>query len=608
MSIKCSEVVNYNICHGYYRFISQIFEEEIKYIKSYKTILNDYFKKVLNLQITSGIKLGKPPEEFANASWLNLSPLLKMTELIPKIIHKQLENIKYFLDELDKKLKGLDDLVKDKSSEIKRLQQKYEESSGDLIKKYIDVEKAKISFLHSMNKSEDIIGKYYDNKYLLDIVRNNNKNDSQLKSLIERDKEYDSQKKNIISSSKKHETEYNNIVNKTLAYEYRFLSAINECINGIKDASCEISGQLKDILDTFLSSIRESYKAPLDIMDNYLSNSKEENGKENMNKIMMESFNNQSKLTNLIPERYNLKAMELNENKNGEENYFNKKKGFVKFEDGFEEMSYFEDDIALYSVKEMLTTFELVNYSGINIEIEEEKNLTKKYINKIISFMSNKTLNIDKYLEEDEKNNLMNLLDKHHNRIIFLHKLNDYRALCKYELREKEYKLLGELFFYIINTSKQEKDYHSIEMVIILSKTYFYIKENQKIYLQNLIIDNKYFKTKDFWESLLIYSISKDVAQSNRRDSITDHNRSEIDKKKESKQKNIIFSQLLSFIDNMFDFGADDNMIKEIIEPKMIFYKIEDNLKDTINDVIVSRTKAKNNNNNNIKDDKKRER
>ena len=163
MSVKCSEVVNFNICLGYYRFISLMFEEEIKYIRNYKILLNDYFKKVLNLQVNLGSKLGNPPEEFSNVSWLNFTPMLKLTQHIPKVIQKQIENIKNFLDESEKSIKNIDDFLKEKSISIKKYQQKYEESSNDLIKKYIEVEKAKISFLNSIDKSEDIITKYYYN-------------------------------------------------------------------------------------------------------------------------------------------------------------------------------------------------------------------------------------------------------------------------------------------------------------------------------------------------------------------------------------------------------------------------------------------------------------
>ena len=137
MSIKCSEVVNYNICLGYYRLISQMFEEEMKYIRNYKVILNEYFKKVLELQTSIGSKLDKPPEEFANATWLNFTPFVKITGQIPRIILRQIGKIKTFMEELDKTLKNIDNFLKEKSNAVKRFQQKYDESSSKLVKKYI---------------------------------------------------------------------------------------------------------------------------------------------------------------------------------------------------------------------------------------------------------------------------------------------------------------------------------------------------------------------------------------------------------------------------------------------------------------------------------------
>ena len=274
MSVKCSEVVNYNICLGYYRLISQMFEEEIKYIKNYKVILNDYFKKVLNLQVNIGSKLGKPPDEFSNADWLNFGPILKLTQQIPKMIQKQIENIKTFMDDLDKKTKVLDDFLKDKSNIIKRFQLKYDNSNNDLIKKYIDVEKIKISFLNSINKTEDIIGRYYDNKNKLDAAKITSKNENELKILNDKNKEYESMKKSLISTTKKYEKEYNNIVNKSTKIEDKFLTTINDCINGIKDVSCDLSIKLNEINVLFFTSIKDSFQKPLDIINANLLNSK----------------------------------------------------------------------------------------------------------------------------------------------------------------------------------------------------------------------------------------------------------------------------------------------------------------------------------------------
>ena len=605
MSVKCSEVVNFNICLGYYRLITQMYKEELEYIRSYKIQLSDYFKKVLNLQVSIGSKLGKPPEEFANASWIDFTPVLKLTQLIPKIIQKQLENIKTFMDEIDKYLKTIDNFLSEKAKMIKRFQQQYDDTNNDLVKRYIEVEKIKISFLNSIDKSEDIIARYYDNKKKLEEAKANNVNDNELKILNDKNKEYESQKKSIINTTKKYENEYNKVINNSTKYEDKFVSIINECINGIKGVSCDLNDKLKDITINFYTSIRESFRIPLDLIDNNLAYLKETDEKENLNTAMIKKFNNECKFVHILPIRYNLKSLEINNlkdkkdnssnkisilTKNNNESFFaNRKSGFIKFEDGFEEMTYFEDDIILYTVRDMFNNFDLINHNGIDIDIEEEKNTTKTYVSKIISNMSNK-LNVD--YEEKDKQKLLSLLDKHYNRVIFLHKLNDYRATCKFELTEKDYQILGELFLYTINTSKKENDYHSIEMVIILSKTYYILRDkDKKVYLQNLIIDNECFKSKEFWEELLLYSISKDVVRSNKRETIN----TEDAKKYKIKSDNIVFSQLLSLIDNMFDFGVEEKLVKEIIEPKILFYKIEDKLKNTIYDYIKTKSKGKDN-------------
>ena len=164
MSIKCSEVVNFNICKGYFSLISKMLEEELKYILDYKIILADYFKKSLNLQINLGTKLGNPPEEFKNATWLDYAPILILTQQIPKIIQMQIENNKSFIDEIEKNIKNIDVFLKEKSKVMKKFEEKYQEVNDALIKRYIEVERVKISYLNSIGKTEEVIANYYENK------------------------------------------------------------------------------------------------------------------------------------------------------------------------------------------------------------------------------------------------------------------------------------------------------------------------------------------------------------------------------------------------------------------------------------------------------------
>ena len=613
MSIKCSEVVNYNICRGYYNLTTKMLEEEVKYILEYKSILNDYFKKSLNLQLNIGTKLGIPPDEYKNAKWLDYSPIINLTQQIPKIIQKQIENNKNFMDEIEKNIKHIDNFLKEKGKLIKKYEEKYNDVNEVLIKKYIEVEKYKIPFLNSISKSEDIISKFYENKKSLEDNKNSDKKE-ELNLLIDKNKEYELQKKTIIKETKKLESEYLDVVKNSGKYEDKFLKQINESISGIKDVCLEITDKIKDIVIIFSESLRDSFKSPLDVIDKNIKELTSNNIKENMGKAMIKTFNNEQKFSNIIPAKYELRSLIIVENyesrfsfdskgskgSKGKKSKKNKKendednKGMVRFEDGFEEMTYFEDDCTLYTAQEIFNNFNLIVTNGLNIKLELDKNTTKNIISKILSNMQNYKpgeINSINKVSDEEINQLKNLLKDHSNRVIFLHKLNDYRSLCLYELQDEYYKLFGDIFNYIIDVSVKENDYHCVEMVIILSKTYYILMDKKnKIYIQNLILNNECFKSKNFWEELLVYSISKEVVQSVKRDNIP----REDEKKIKTKNDNIIFSQLLSIIDNMFDFGVDGNLVKEIIEPKIQFYKVDDKLSKTINDVMNSKSNPKN--------------
>ena len=613
MSIKCSEVVNYNICRGYYNLTTKMLEEEVKYILEYKSILNDYFKKSLNLQLNIGTKLGIPPDEYKNAKWLDYSPIINLTQQIPKIIQKQIENNKNFMDEIEKNIKHIDNFLKEKGKLIKKYEEKYNDVNEVLIKKYIEVEKYKIPFLNSISKSEDIISKFYENKKSLEDNKNSDKKE-ELNLLIDINKEYELKKKTIIKETKKLESEYLDVVKNSGKYEDKFFFYLYESISGIKDVCLEITDKIKDIVIIFSESLRDSFKSPLDVIDKNIKELTSNNIKENMDKAMIKTFNNEQKFSNIIPVKYELRSLIIVENyesrfsfdskgskgSKGKKSKKKKKendednKGMVRFEDGFEEMTYFEDDCTLYTAQEIFNNFNLIVTNGLNIKLELDKNTTKNIISKILSNMQNYKpgeINSINKVSDEEINQLKNLLKDHSNRVIFLHKLNDYRSLCLYELQDEYYKLFGDIFNYIIDVSVKENDYHCVEMVIILSKTYYILMDKKnKIYIQNLILNNECFKSKNFWEELLVYSISKEVVQSVKRDNIP----REDEKKIKTKNDNIIFSQLLSIIDNMFDFGVDGNLVKEIIEPKIQFYKVDDKLSKTINDVMNSKSNPKN--------------
>ena len=73
-----------------------------------------------------------------------------------------------------------------------------------------------------------------------------------------------------------------------------------------------------------------------------------------------------------------------------------------------------------------------------------------------------------------------------------------------------------------------------------------------------------------------------------RRDKMMMENKSSSD----NKLSNVVFSQLLTLIDNMIEFGFPPEKTKEIIDPKIVYYKLNDALKLTVNDVLNSKIES----------------
>ena len=180
--------------------------------------------------------------------------------------------------------------MKDKAKAMKKFEDKYHDVNEVLIKKYIDVEKCKISYLNGISKSEEIISKYYENKRKLEDGKTlMEQSAEEIKNLMDKNKEYESQKKSIIKETKKYENEYIDVIKSSGKYEDKFLKQINECISGMKNISLELTDKIKDTIILFSSSIKDSFKVPLDVIDSNLKNLTSTNIKENMDKAIIKS-------------------------------------------------------------------------------------------------------------------------------------------------------------------------------------------------------------------------------------------------------------------------------------------------------------------------------
>ena len=623
MSINCSEVDNFNTSLEQFNSMKIISDDLIKYIRTYKQYTVDYSKKLTNMQSNFSTKLSKSESAITK----------QITSLTKKMIELIDENIGLFklsVEELESRIKAFETDLKTKCDNIKIIQKKSAEQNKILINSFNEINKAKKLYMDSISKTEDITNKYFSDKKAIDdsdlgLEKKLNINDYNV--LKEKLKNEINDMNNGIKNSKNYETNYQNLIISSFKIHDDFKDNYKSFDSKIKSFSIDLSEQIKNVILTFYLTFKNNFRQPIVSTDININEINTINMGKDIEKILTTFHKDDNSLPNVSPVEYNLKSIEFlkvnkyldnpeininttDESMNDDKRTKSGRKSISNLEDGFTQLLYISDSSIFMTIKTLFANFKLIKKDDIDINLEEIKFRSQQYILKIESNMNSypyarfgplrpkqaegdiNTNYIRNELSEEELDDLANLLDNHESRIIFLHKLSDYRAKGKFYLIQKDFDILLKFFNLIADKIKESVDYHCAEMIIILSQTYFIEKgekESNKIYLQDELIKNKLFKDKNFWEEFLVYMINKEIMKTQRRDKKVRENKVSSD----YKLSNVVFSQLLTLIDNMAEFGCDYQTIKSIIEPKVFYYKINDALKKTIDDVLNSKFENK---------------
>jgi len=564
----CSELENMNISINYFNFIKEVFDDYIKYITNYKLITSEYLKKMGQLQEKYSPKLtGKDKDkDYTKYKNINTTHIYSITYPVTKIIDKQIENLDILLFGIDSQIKNYNSIIKEKDILLSKFQLMFDEATKDLLKKYRDIDKLRDTFMASMSNTELIINKFLNKK----------DNSITLNDM-----------KTSISNSKKIEKEYKKLISSTKYYEETFDALYISSIENIKKLTSETSNQMKDIIIDFIILLKNYIKMQSSEIDMFLPELSELNEAKELEEIIEKTYKQNNKLVHVKPDKYKLKIFQK---KDKSEDVLNSNP-ILNLEDGFEEMTVIKDENILSTFKTMKENFELVEDNNMNLKIEEEKVKCLQLTDKILELENPKLKKNNIGPSNEEVDNLNKLLDIHHNRVVFLQKLSEYRNKGKFELTQRTFDILSKLFNTVINTIERDNDFHSVKNAIILSQTYYIKtdKDNEKKYLQKMIQDNKIFKSKNFWEEFLEFSINKEIVTCVNNDVKNGNILKENRKEAEDKMSNIAFAQILPYADNMIEFGLDKEIIREVVFPKMTQYKMSNELIESIKAIINSK-------------------
>ena len=604
MSELCSEVENMNTSREYFSFIKDIYIDFTKYMKQYKIVAGDYMKKLEQLQEKFSFPLcdlNKSKKKYLN---INTKFLFSITSLLPRIIKQYIENIDLSINGIETTIKTLENIIKEKTSIAINCQDKYDEARSNLLKNYKNIDKLKDLYMNNISNCEDTIFKYYtiNNKLLArqstqeekDKNKANKKNIKAIKERIKNSFEANQVTKdqinNVIENTKKLEKQYKNSFESTEIYEKNFNELAEESAKVMKNLSCELTLKLKDIILDFIVLLKNGFKMPLSEIDTVLLEITNFKEKSKYEAIINDSYNFNKKLKFAKPKKYKLKCFLEPSTINGK---YNPNNHIAIIEDGFEELSFIDDMPTYQTIKEMADNFELIDIEDTDMKLEEEKMKTRELSQNLLSFQKAQASERSIMLSEDEINELKNLLDKHHNRVLFLQALSTFRAKGKYDFPLDLYNLMNELFCKVIDTVERDKDFHSAKNVIILSQTYYYLDDGKKIYLQEKIKEYKLFSNVNFWKEYVEFSIEKEIVKSIKSDTKNGTLIKETQKESDDLYANIVFAQLVPISDNMIEFGLDRKKIKDIIKPIIKHYNMSEQFITIIDDVIHKNSERK---------------
>ena len=565
----CSELENINTSINYFCFIKEVFDDYMQCINNYKVITNDYLKKLMMLQDKFKYKLTGKERDNTKYKNVNTNHIFSLTSPFSKIIDKQIENLQMFIDGINGQIENDNKVIKEKEILSNKFQLMFEEARKDLLKKYREIDKLRDIYKMNMANTEDMINKYYNKK------DNNN--------TITKD-----QMKNMISSTKKIEKDYKNLINSTKLYEETFDSLYLSSLENFKKLSSETSNQMKDSIIDFIVLFKNNVKMQLSEIDMYLPELSDLDEVKVIENIIISSYRKNNKLIHVKPEKYKLKIFqkknEVEEGIEAEENLNTNL--MLNLEDGFEEMLLIKDEALIKTIKMMRENFELFEDGGLNLEIEEEKIKCLQLTQKIFNLENPKSQN--NFPTEEEIEQLDKLLDRHHNRVVFLQQLSEFRNKGKFEISQKTFDIFDKLFNTMINTVQRDNDFHAVKNAIIISQTYYIKgeKENDKIYLQKRIQNNEIFKSQKFWEEFLEFTINKEIVNCVSNDVKSGNILKENRKETEDKMSNIAFSQIIPYTYNMKEFGLDKEIIKQVVFPRMEKYKMSNELIESIKGII----------------------
>jgi len=548
--VKNESIISQNSSNDFLLLFSDI-KEQPKLLRSFSTFINEYLDLINNFynklkEITNNYL----SENIFKTSMENL-PIFRLGKTLRDIVQSQLNK----LENIIKNQNIFKEIDKDFADLIKIIKE-YKTISGDSSKGHDSrtmIQPVVLSLIETYNDIEfKIVDDYIIKKYNKRIFGEKKEIDLDMKLLevnyLEKTfLEFGESSKNLFFK------EFQEIQKKTL-----------NSFNIIKDHMKTLS---EIILKQNCINIYE-IQNEIDFIGKNPQIKNEDKAK-NYNLNTPKENNNMFKLRIKTLEKKYIKIIDIDKEKN------------KNYEEQNSEEKLILNDEDKYNIVEQLynLNMKMLDKSGYNLAEEKKKIEVEKLAKKLLSINDNK-----QELEQISNSEVEHLIELLNNNEINMHKffllLNNYRAKGKYELNEKTFNILVQIFNMTQDFLLEKKDASLENLIIILSQTFFIKKNVNKYYIVNDIKNHQIFKSEEFWKNQLKIKIEEQLTKINNNTKRMNLNLSE---KESQKQKDeTIFSQFVPISANMKEFGLNSDIILNIANQIFESYNTGDETKALI--------------------------
>jgi hypothetical protein len=450
-------IINYSKTVKFYSNNIKIIEGIKKIIYEYKESISSFQKKLTHIRKN----LIKPlyQEEQKN---LSFSIYNKYILYIDKFFNFQIESMTNIIQEINKKI--IEEQGNNKNDNLNIFNQ----NKSNLQDKQIKMEKIFIeydseykNYKSGLKSIEEDVQNYYYNLRRKTLKDPNIKFNKILKEA-----------NNIHDSFIKIHNKFGENNNKYFEYYDIIMKEIEKLL-------IDKENYIENNINSFILILQEQINSTINTLKIFYSEENKEINKEKNKDFKIFSENNLVKLvTKYEKKKYKLKSLKekpvtnyiSKENKNVLK-YLSDELGFENFLDA-SAINLNEDDI-FDVVKFFNGVFTYIDTSEYDLNLEKIKFNIRKFTNKLLLFglikKEPKEFNDLTPINDEEINILQNYLPKNRIYIMtFLQRINNFRTLGIFEIPEREYEIIGNIFKLIldcISKEKTEEDYSIIKLI-----------------------------------------------------------------------------------------------------------------------------------------------